>query len=164
MSSPAGGEQPPVEQPIANPYEPVAPTPEEATTLGVGTQGLRFLISGLISAAVDLTVTFVLQQALGATPGASRTGGFILGTLTAYAINRRWTFAAAPSLRRFVEVLVLYAAMFAVNYGLYRFGFELLEGWGWPDWLSIASAFVVAQGTASVVNFFFQRLVIFKNP
>ena len=76
----------------------------------------------------------------------------------AYLINRRWTFAAAPSRARFIAVVVLYLATFGVQNLLYT-----LFGHLWPETIVYsAAAFVIAQGTATVINFVVQRAVIFK--
>ena len=84
--------------------------------------------------------------------------GFVLGTTTAYLINRRWTFNAAPSRARFFAVVALYGVTFAVQVGIYTWLYQVL-----PDGFWYANvAFVVAQGTATVINFLVQRFVIFK--
>ena len=84
------------------------------------------------------------------------------GTTTAYLINRRWTFQAGPSRRRFLAVVALYAVTFTVQVGLFAVGYPwLLELTG-----SVLAAqtlgFVVAQGVATTVNFVVQRTVIFR--
>jgi putative flippase GtrA len=57
-----------------------------------------------------------------------------------------------------VAVVVLYAATFGVQNVLYT-----LFGHLWPETiLYSAAAFVIAQGTATVINFVVQRAVIFK--
>lgn len=126
------------------------------------TQAFRFIISGGISAVVDLTITACLQYGLGWSTQLARTVGFIFGTLTAYMINRRWTFRAEPSARRFLAVCVLYAATFLINIAGYSLGFSWLTDLGLANWLATGLAFVVSQGTATVVNFVFQRTIIFR--
>ena len=83
---------------------------------------------------------------------------FVAGTVTAYLINRRWTFAAPPSRSRFVKVMVLYLLTFTVQVGLNHLILRLLspEGWG------VTIAFVVAAGTSTVINFSGQRAWIFR--
>ena len=111
------------------------------------------------SAADDLIRTWGIAPAdIGTLTNAVQLG-FILGTTTAYLINRRWTFKAEPSAARFVAVMVLYLVTFAVQVGLYA---ALEHLWSSESWLVSALSFVIAQGTATVINFVVQRAVIFK--
>jgi putative flippase GtrA len=122
------------------------------------TQILRFLATGVLSAIVDFSITIALQYGLDVQLSLAKAAGFVFGTTVAYLINRRWTFAAAPSRARFVAVVVLYLATFGVQNLLYT-----LFGHLWPETIVYsAAAFVIAQGTATVINFVVQRAVIFK--
>lgn len=127
----------------------------------VKTQGIKFIISGVISAVVDFSLTALFQFAFGLGTAGARTIGFIFGTLTAYMINRRWTFQAEPSLRRFIQVALLYTVTYVVNVLGYKWGFMALDK-HLAAGLAAAIAFVVAQGTATVINFVVQRALIFK--
>lgn len=132
------------------------------SAMGVGTQAFRFIISGGISAIFDLGLTAILQLGFGLSAGMSRSFGFVLGTIVAYLINRRWTFQAEPSKRRFVAVALLYVVTYFVNVGLHMVGYNLLSGWGLSELFAVVIAYVVAQGTATVVNFLVQRKFIFN--
>ena len=133
-----------------------------STRSSLQTQAGKFIISGAISAVVDLGLTWILQIFFGVGPVLARSVGFIFGTTTAYLINRRWTFQAAPSTRRFLMVAGLYTLTYFVNVGLHAVLYRLLTGWEWNDSLAILVAFVIAQGTATVINFIVQRVFIFR--
>lgn len=150
----------------AETHHPHLPLPAElplvdepgGTDVGLRTQIVRFILTGALSAVVDFSITVLLQHGLGLPPAPAKAVGFFFGTTTAYLINRRWTFNAPPSRKRFLAVVVLYAVTFAVQVGLYT-----LFGYVWPETvLYSAIAFVIAQGTATVINFVVQRMVIFK--
>ncbi|WKD58515.1 GtrA family protein [Corynebacterium caspium] len=126
------------------------------------TQALRFLISGALSAIPDLGLTWIFNFLLGVNVPISRTIGFIVGTTTAYMINRRWTFQAEASAKRFGQVVVLYAMTYIINIGGQTLIQHLLESWEWNKSLSLFIAFVISQGTATVINFAVQKLFIFK--
>lgn len=125
--------------------------------LSLMTQVWRFVVTGGLSAVVDFGL-YVLFLELGLHVNVAKTLSFIAGTTTAYLINRRWTFQAPPSRSRFIAVCALYAVTYAVQVGINYLFYTLLEDKPWR----VPVAFVIAQGTATVINFVVQRAVIFR--
>lgn len=125
------------------------------------TQLFRFICTGVIGAVVDFGSTYLLSL-VGLSHAGSKTVGFILGTLTAYFINRRWTFQAAPSRKRFVATMCSYLLTYLVQLGLFLVCIPWLEDHGFSDFWTQAISFIIAQGTATVLNFIIQRWVIFR--
>ena len=136
-----------------------------APNLSLTTQVWRFIVTGGLSAIVDfgLYVLFLrLFEAAGMseTPRVfiAKTLSFIAGTTTAYLINRRWTFQAPPSRARFIAVCALYAVTYGVQVSINYLFYTLWDDKPWR----VPVAFVIAQGTATVINFVVQRAVIFR--
>ncbi|MGV0714915.1 GtrA family protein [Mycolicibacterium sp. XJ662] len=125
--------------------------------LTLGTQVWRFIVTGGFSAVVDFGL-YVALLAAGLHVNVAKTIGFIAGTTTAYLINRRWTFQAPPSTARFLAVCALYAVTYCAQVGI---NYLLYLAWEDKPW-RVPVAFVIAQGTATVINFVVQRAVIFR--
>jgi putative flippase GtrA len=137
------------------------PLTERSSALDLRTQLVRFVLTGGLSAVVDFGLLVALMAlGLGHTPAKALS--FVAGTTTAYLINRRWTFAAEPSRRRFLAVVVLYAVTFALQVGLFSVLFTTLTDAGLSRLAVQVVAFVVAQGVATTVNFVVQRTLIFR--
>lgn len=145
--------------PLPQPVE--LPVDERASALPLRTQLVRFVLTGGLSALVDFGLLVLLMH-LGLGHTAAKALSFVAGTTTAYLINRRWTFRAEPSRRRFLAVVVLYALTFALQVGLFSVLFDALSARALPLTVVQVVGFVVAQGVATTVNFVVQRGVIFK--
>ena len=126
-------------------------------SLTLGTQVWRFIVTGGFSAIVDFGL-YVAMLAAGLHVNVAKTLSFIAGTTTAYLINRRWTFQAPPSAARFIAVCALYAVTYAAQVGI---NYVFYTAWEDKPW-RVPVAFVIAQGTATIINFVVQRMVIFR--
>lgn len=136
------------------------PVDERESPLSLRDQLIRFVLTGGLSAVVDFGLLVILMHfGMGHTPAKALS--FVAGTTTAYLINRRWTFRAEPSKRRFLAVVALYAVTFVLQVGLFSLLYSALENR--LSQLAVqVTGFVIAQGVATTVNFIVQRSVIFK--
>ena len=140
------------------PQRQQAMQPERAQR-GLIDQAVRFVVFGVISAGVDFGVYELLLH-FGLWADLAKAISFICGTITAYVLNRRWTFdskgGAAPAIR----FAVLYSTTFFVNVGVNAAGLALLPSTGWR----VPVAWVIAQAVATVINFVLLRTVVFRAP
>lgn len=132
---------------------------QQPEQLSLVTQLVRFIITGCLSAVVDYGLLMLLSH-WGMDPTLAKAFSFVCGTITAYMINRRWTFQAEPSRKRLIAVVILYAVTFGLNVGIFHVVYNLTLSLGhvWAKTIG----FVVGQGVATAVNFVVQRAVIFK--
>ena len=135
------------------------PTTAAARKNDLWGQVIRFGVVGAFSAIVDLGV-YTLALHLGLWVHAAKAISFVLGTTTAYLLNRRFTFTAASGGRgRFAGFVALYATTFAINVGVNALALALLPAM--PARYTVA--WVIAQGTATAINFVMLRTVVFRN-
>jgi putative flippase GtrA len=149
------------DHPAGLPHPVELPVADRDTALPLREQLVRFVITGGLSAVVDFGLLVILM-ALGLEHTPAKAISFVAGTTTAYLINRRWTFRATPSTRRFLAVVALYALTFALQVGLFSVLFTSLSAQGLTRLMVQVVAFVIAQGVATTVNFVVQRSVIFR--
>lgn len=130
--------------------------------LGLHTQLIRFVITGGLSAIVDLGLLVVLMNLAGLDHNTAKAISFVAGTTTAYLINRRWTFQSDGSRRKFAAVVLLYALTFVLQVGLFAVLYPWLLGLSGSQTVAQVVGFVIAQGVATTVNFIVQRGLIFR--
>jgi putative flippase GtrA len=140
--------------------KPVTATqPDAPARLGLVAQLSRFVAVGVVSAAVDFGSYHALL-ALGMWVHGAKAIGFVLGTTTAYLLNRRFTFTDTQGGRaRFAGFVLLYGTTFALNIGTNALMLAVLPvGMPWR----VSLAWVVAQGVATATNFVMLRTVVFR--
>lgn len=137
---------------------PVGPDVEH---VGLVQQIIRYFGTGVMSAVVDFGLLLILMAVgVGYTP--AKATSFIAGTITAYSLNRRFTFKAQPSRRRFVLTMLTYVITFALQVGIFSKLFPLLANEHLPRLVVQTISFVFGQGAATVANFSMQRWLIFR--
>jgi putative flippase GtrA len=129
----------------------------ESRQIGLLTQMTRFVLVGGLSALVDYG-SYQGLLAMGLWVHAAKALSFILGTTTAYLLNRRWTFNAEGGAAPVAKFVMLYSVTFFVNIGVNALMLQLLGDFRWH----VTVAWVIAQGVATVINFVMLRMVVFK--
>jgi putative flippase GtrA len=135
----------------------VAPPASPAVPLRLSTQLTRFVLVGAVAFIVDLSCYQALL-AIGLWVHLAKALAFIVGTTTAYLINRRWTFQGKGGRSEYASIVALYGITFVVQVGMNAVMLALLPTFRGE----FTCAFVVAQGLATAINFIVQRTVIFR--
>jgi putative flippase GtrA len=124
---------------------------------GLAAQLSRFVAVGVFAALVDFGVYLGLLT-LGTWVHGAKAISFILGTTTAYLLNRRFTFGTNGGTGRFAGFMLLYGTTFAINVGMNGLMLTVL-----PELpFRVSVAWVIAQGTATAINFVMLRTVVFR--
>jgi putative flippase GtrA len=123
-------------------------------------QLVRFVVVGGFSAVVDLSV-YTLMLHLGLPTYVARAISFVVGTSTAYALNRRWAFKVEGGARRATGFAILYGTTFFLIIGVNALALLLLPD---PDtWWKVGLAWAISQGLGTAWNFVMLRLVVFRD-
>jgi putative flippase GtrA len=132
-------------------------TATQPASSGLVAQLSRFVAVGVFAALVDLSVYLSLFT-LGLWVHGAKAVGFIIGTTTAYLLNRRFTFSSNGGPVRFAGFLLLYGTTFVINVSMNGLMLTVL-----PELpFRMTVAFVIAQGTATLINFIMLRTVVFR--
>jgi putative flippase GtrA len=128
----------------------------EPKRIGLAAQLGRFVLIGGFCALVDYGVYQGLLH-LGLWVHAAKAVSFVAGTTTAYLLNRRFTFTASGGPNRLAAFALLYTTTFFVNIGVNALVLILLT----TNW-RVTAAWLIAQGTATAINFVLLRTVVFR--
>lgn len=128
-------------------------------------QLFRFVVSGLISTVADLSVYLGCLNVLAFSYDISKGLSFLVGTTTAFFLNKFWTFDSAHGDMREVRAFViLYACTFFVNVGTNHLVLSVTPtpSFGGEE-LVVYFAYVCATGASMILNFVGQKLWVFKS-
>ncbi|HKS48155.1 MAG TPA: GtrA family protein [Amycolatopsis sp.] len=148
----------------------VSTEPQESKQAAVAAPGLigqllRFALIGGFCALLDYG-TYTGERALGmdSSPwvNVARAISFIVGTTTAYFLNRRFTFSAGVKQGKgqIGGFVLLYTVTFFVAVGMNALMLQVLPQAGWQP----TGAWVISQGTATAINFVMLKWVVFREP
>jgi putative flippase GtrA len=128
--------------------------------LGLVAQLVRFVLIGGFCALIDAGV-YALLLHFGLNANIAKAISFVCGTTTAYFLNRRFTFAGARTggASQVGGFVLLYVVTFFVNVGVNALMLAVLPAIRWE----YALAWVIAQGTATLINFIMLRTVVFRS-
>jgi putative flippase GtrA len=119
-------------------------------------QAGRFLVVGIGTLVLDFA-TYRTLLALGLPVSLGKASGFVVGTASAYVLNRRVTFGHAGGGTAVLRFVLLYAVTLVLNVGVNEVVLRALAGV--PGRITLA--FLVAQAVTSVANFLGLRHVVF---
>jgi putative flippase GtrA len=128
---------------------------------GLFAQLIRFGLIGGFCALVDSGIYWLLLQT-GLWVHFAKAISFICGTTTAYFLNRRFTFSGAGKggAAQVGGFMALYTVTFFVNVGTNALMLGLLPEMRWK----VALSWVIAQATATAINFVMLKWVVFREP
>ncbi len=113
----------------------------------------KFFIAGLIVVAVDALIYYFLLFIL--SPLFSKAIAFIFGTITAYLLNKFWTFKKLGYSRvEIIKFISLYALAMVINVGINSLILFILN--------SLSIAYLLATATSASFNFVGQKFFVFK--
>ena len=127
----------------------------------------RFILSGILAVLTDTFVYYILSHFidLSLAKGIS----FLTGTITAYLMNKYYTFEQKrKSIKEVVKFLLLYLVSLAANVGVNKTCLLILPAaFSYISFLNNFQAvklfsFLCATGTSTIINFSGQKFWVFK--
>ncbi|SFQ44283.1 Putative flippase GtrA (transmembrane translocase of bactoprenol-linked glucose) [Amycolatopsis arida] len=144
---------------------PAAARPGSPGLLG---QLVRFGLIGGFCALLDFgSYSALLALGMSGVPwvDVARAISFVIGTTTAFFLNRRFTFAAGQrgGAGQVGGFALLYTVTFFVAVGVNRAMLALLSAASSSGW-ETTIAWAVSQATATTINFVMLKWVVFREP
>lgn len=127
----------------------------------------RFILSGILAVLTDTFVYYILSHFidLSLAKGIS----FLTGTITAYLMNKYYTFEQKrKSIKEVIKFLLLYLVSLAANVGVNKVCLLILpSAFSYISFLNNFQAvklfsFLCATGTSTIINFSGQKFWVFK--
>ncbi|HIT56029.1 TPA: GtrA family protein [Candidatus Galligastranaerophilus intestinigallinarum] len=127
----------------------------------------RFILSGILAVLTDTFVYYILSHFidLSLAKGIS----FLTGTITAYLMNKYYTFEQKrKSIKEVVKFLLLYLVSLTANVGVNKTCLLILpSAFSYISFLNNFQAvklfsFLCATGTSTIINFSGQKFWVFK--
>jgi putative flippase GtrA len=116
-----------------------------------------FGLSGAVGAVVDFS-SLHLFIAVGIEEDVCRGLSFLLGSTTAYLLNRRWTFHSRRNVQEVRRVAIIYSLTFVLIEVINGIAIRTLPASPWQ----ITIAWVLSQGIGTTFNFVAQRILVFR--
>lgn len=117
---------------------------------------IRFAIIGLVNTVIGYVVILFLHYWLGINPTAANAGGYAVGALFSYALNRTFTFSSnKPHLRTLPLFAITVLGCFLFNIFILHVGIAVLD-------LPMALAQALAVGSYGLLFYLISRHVVFK--
>ena len=138
----------------------------QPSNIGLLGQLIRFALIGGFCALVDLGTYTLLTQVAGMATSpwvdVARAISFIVGTTTAFFLNRKFTFSGGrrDGKAQVGSFVLLYTVTFFVAVGVNQLMLQVLPESAWQHTLCWA----VSQATATVINFVMLKWVVFREP
>jgi putative flippase GtrA len=117
---------------------------------------IRFLLVGGVNTIVGYGSILLLQYVAGLSPVVANAGGYLVGMVLSYFLNRSFTFSSSrPHLQTVPVFTATVAACFALNLAVLK----LCLGVDMPPLLAQA----IAVGSYSMAFYFASKLLVFTN-
>jgi putative flippase GtrA len=128
----------------------------DGTSDVIGNSFLRFALVGFVNTSVGYGVILLLHYVVGFSPVFANFGGYAIGTILSYALNRRFTFASGrPHKVALPQFAIAAAGCFLLNLLVLNIGLNALS-------LPVALAQAMAVTTYTVFFYLASRFLIFR--
>ena len=117
---------------------------------------VRFALVGLANTLVGYTVILLLHYGLGISPVLANTGGYLIGFLLSYGLNRSFTFVSKrPHVQALTRFGLAAACCFVLNLMVLEFSVSVIA-------LPIVFAQALAVGSYTVAFYLSSRFFVFR--